>query len=332
MVFGFIFFFNQVDLANDLGVRVSLLRFSIVFAIIGFIITATLVFYLKNAFSRYPLWIGIVIKMVLMFFLFIVLSFLILTVYFVFIYDGDFSDFTKSFFTKIVETRTFRIFIADLGIMTFLSIILLEVTDKYGPGMFWSMLRGEYHKPQIENRIFIFLDINEATTIAEHLGHEKYFQMLRDFFGDITVPIMVNDGHIYQYVGDEVVLSWSNTPENKIKALKFIRNTFYLLKRREKKYNHRYGVLPEFKAGVHAGEVTAGFIGVIKRDLIYSGDTLNTAARIRSMCNDLNESFILSEDFMVDFHQPFGYQISKIGKIDLKGKEEPLKLFSLVFD
>lgn len=59
---------------------------------------------------------------------------------------------------------------------------------------------------------------------------------------------------------------------------------------------------------------------------------MNTAARIRSMCNDLNESFILSEEFMKDFDSPHGYQIDKIGTMELKGKEEPIKLFALKFD
>ena len=216
--------------------------------------------------------------------------------------------------------------------MTFLSIIFIEITDKYGPGMFWSMLIGEYHKPKKENRIFIFLDINESTTIAEDLGHNQYFLMLRRFFRDITMPILANDGEIYQYVGDEVVLTWTNTPENKIKALKFIRNTYFLIERMSNQYQKRYGHVPRFKAGVHAGDVTAGFIGVIKKELIYSGDTVNTTARIRSMCHDLDESFILSEDFMQDFHAPHGYTIEPKGEIELKGRHEPIKLFSMTFD
>jgi adenylate cyclase len=219
-----------------------------------------------------------------------------------------------------------------MGLMTFISIIFLEITDKYGPGMFWLMLSGEYLRPKIENRIFIFIDINESTSIAEQLGHEKYFRMLRDFFSDITIPVLANDGEIYQYVGDEVLVTWPNTSANKNKSLKFIRNTHYLLERLGKRYKKKYDHIPKFKAGVHAGEVTAGFVGLIKKELIYSGDTMNTTARIRSMCNDLNESFILSEDFMLDFEQPQNYQIDKIGTMELKGRAEPVKLFSLKFD
>ena len=216
--------------------------------------------------------------------------------------------------------------------MTLLTILILEVTDKYGPGGFWEMMRGKYNHPKIEERIFIFLDINDATTIAEKLGHKRYFRLLRDFFADVTVPILANDGEIYQYVGDEVVLSWKETPLNKIKCLRFLRNAFFLIKRREQKYLNRYGVVPSFKAGIHSGEVTAGVIGIVKKDLVYSGDTLNTAARIRSKCHELNESFVLSGDFLSDFHTPHSYHIAEIGEMEFKGREEKEKLYSLAFE
>lgn len=332
VLFSIVFYFNLIRPGNDLGVHVSVYEFALTFGIIGLLITGILIFFLKPAFRHQPVWLSILVKLVLTFLLFFVIAFLLLMIYFLVHYTKDFQNFLQSFFTKLVYTNTFVSFMIDLGLMTLLSIILLEVMDKYGPGMFWLMLSGEYHKPKIENRIFIFLDINESTSIAESLGHEKYFRMLRDFFSDITVPILANDGEIYQYVGDEVLVTWPNTPENRVKSLKFIRNTYYLLERLGKRYKKKYNHSPSFKAGLHAGEVTAGFVGQIKKELIYSGDTMNTAARIRSMCNDLNESFILSEDFMLDFEPPQNYQIDKIGTMELKGRAEPVKLFALKFE
>jgi adenylate cyclase len=331
LLLGFIYYINLIKPSNDLGVRVSLLQFSIAFGIIGLLISAILIFYLKPAFNHLPIWLAIIIKLIITLILFFVIAFVLLMIYYLVHYRGSLEHYFHSFFTKLAYTYTFLSFIIDMGLTTMLTIILLEVSDKYGPGMFWSMLRGEYHKPKIENRIFIFLDMNDSTTLAELLGHEKYFRMLRDFYNDITKTILANDGQIYQYVGDEIVVTWLNTSENKLKALKFIRNTFYLIERFRKRYERRYGKVPTFKAGIHAGEVTAGFVGLIKKDLIYCGDTMNTAARIRSMCTELNESFILSEDFVHDFYQPFGYEISNIGKIELKGRVEPVKLFSLKF-
>ncbi|MBD0333004.1 MAG: hypothetical protein ICV66_10135 [Chitinophagaceae bacterium] len=332
VVFGIVFYINLIDEAIDLGVHVSLSQFAFWFGIIGFLITFALIFYLKPAFNHQPVWFALLVKLVITALLFFVIAFVLLLIYYVVHYRGTLQQYFYSFFTKIFQTQTFAIFIIDMGLMTLLSLVILEVIDKYGPGMFWSMLSGEYHTPKKENRIFIFLDMNASTAIAEQLGHEKYFRLLRRFYADITIPTLANDGEIYQYVGDEIVLSWLNTPENKIKSLKFLRNAFYLIKRRSDNYVQRFGHAPEFKAGVHAGEITAGFIGIIKRDLIYCGDTLNTTARIRSMCNELDEEFVLSEDFMHDFHQPFGYEIREIGKMDLKGRQEPIKLYSMKFE
>ena len=332
VVFGFIFVYNILEIEKHLLDSRSLLLFSLAFAIIGFVISAVLIFFLKYAFRYYSLWISVLLKLLITFALFILISFVLLALYFVFSYHGSFTDFTEGFFNDVFGTRPFLVFIIDLGVLTFISIIILEVTDKYGPGGFWRVLRGEYNKPRVENRIFIFLDINNATSIAEKLGHERYFLLLKDFFSDITNPVIANGGEIYQYVGDEVVLSWPTSSINKIYCLKFIRHAFYTLKRKQNKYMDRYQAAPDFKAGIHAGEITAGFIGIIKKDLVYSGDTLNTAARIRSMCHELNESFVLSGSFMKDFPPPFSYHISEIGEMELKGRVEKEKLFSLSFD
>jgi adenylate cyclase len=334
VVFGIVFYANLIRPGNDLGVRVTLFKFCFTFGIIGMIITAILLFQLKDAFTHISVGIASLYKLVIILLLFVIIAFILLLVYFLFIYKQqfDFGHYLQSFFTKVMRTRTFAIFMIDMSIMTLLSITILEVVDKYGPGMFWSMLVGEYNKPRVLNRIFIFLDINEATSIAEELGHERYFRMLRRFFADITVPVLSNDGEIYQYVGDEIVLSWPNTPENKLKSLKFLRHMYMLVERRAEVYRSSFGYVPRFKAGVHAGEVTAGFVGVIKRELIYSGDTVNTTARIRGVCHDVNESFVLSGAFMQEIKPPHGYRIKAIGRIELKGKVEHTKLYSMRFE
>ena len=332
VVFAFLFLYNIVFIEIDFKNHNSLFLFSLAFAIIGFIVSACLVFYLKNAFRDYPLWFSVFIKMFLTFILFVVVAFAMLALYYVFSAHKTYEEFADTFYKEVFLTRAFLIFMIDLGIMTLLTILILEVTDKYGPGGIWSMMRGKYVNPRIENRIFIFLDINNATTIAEKIGHTKYFRLLRDFFAEITIPILANGGEIYQYVGDEVVLSWKNTPLNKQRCFKFLRQSFFLLKRRELKFMKRYGVSPTFKAGIHSGEITAGVVGIIKKDLVYSGDTLNTAARIRSKCHELEEPFVVSGNFLNEFSTPFAYRVIEIGEMEFKGKAEKEKLFSVVFE
>ena len=332
VVFAFLFLYNIILIEKELVTGRSLLLFSLAFAIIGFVVSAVLVFYLKSAFRHYPFWLSVLVKMLLTFGLFILIAFVMLSSYFVFSEHRTLDEFLDSFYREVFLTRGFMIFMFDLAVMTLLTILIIEVTDKYGPGGFWSMMRGKYIKPRIEDRIFIFLDINNATTIAEKLGHTKYFRLLRDFFAEITIPLLANGGEIYQYVGDEVVLSWKNTPLNKQRCFRFLRQSFFLLKRREPKFMKRYGVSPTFKAGIHSGEVTAGVIGIVKKDLVYSGDTLNTAARIRSKCHELEETFVVSEDFLNDFSTPFAYRVNEIGEMELKGRSEKEKLYSVIFE
>ena len=54
------------------------------------------------------------------------------------------------------------------------------------------------------------------------------------------------------------------------------------LKSRTAWYNQKFGVNPDFKAGIHLGEVTTGEIGALKKEIIFTGDVLNTTARIQA--------------------------------------------------
>ena len=76
------------------------------------------------------------------------------------------------------------------------------------------------------------------------------------------------------------------------------------------------------------GDVTVGEIGVIKKDLAMSGDTMNTAARICSACNELNQKFIMSKEFMENSDLK-EWQGESLGIVDLKGKAEGIELYSI---
>lgn len=331
VLFSVLLLYNIVEVDEELLRSRRLSFFSLAFAIIGFIVGAAEAFYLKNAFRQYPLWLSTILRMTLTFLLFLVVSVAFLSAYFVFSYDGALANFLDIFVHDILLTSSFLLFMIDMGVLSFISILILEITDKYGPGGVRNLLIGRYNKPKQENRIFVFLDINESTAIAERLGHEKYFNLLKDFFADITGPLLSNAGQIYQYVGDEVSLTWPNTPANKRRCLRFIRDAYAAIERKEKYYLVTYGLSPSFKTGIHAGEVTAGYIGIVKKELVFSGDTLNTAARIRSLCHNLKQSFVLSGDFLEGMNSAKEFMIEEIGELELKGRMEKEKLYSISF-
>ena len=83
------------------------------------------------------------------------------------------------------------------------------------------------------------------------------------------------------------------------------------------------------KPGLHIGEATVGEIGVIKKDIVYSGDVLNTAARIQGECNNQNVNILLSSDLLERMQLNGAYQQIALGEFPLKGKKETTALYSI---
>jgi adenylate cyclase len=71
-----------------------------------------------------------------------------------------------------------------------------------------------------------------------------------------------------------------------------------------------------------------GQVGISKKELVMSGDTINTASRIRSACNDLNQKFLVSKDFL-DLTGLEDFQVESMGMVDMKGKNNVMELFAL---
>jgi adenylate cyclase len=216
------------------------------------------------------------------------------------------------------------------AIVVSITQLLLQINSKFGQGIFWDIIRGKYNTPREESRIFMFLDLNSSTAIAESLGDKKYHELLKDIFIDITNPILENRGEIYQYVGDEVVIAWRYGEG--LRNNKCI-NCFFDIKahlfRLKNKYIEKYGLLPSFKAGIHCGRVIAGEVGIIKRDITYSGDVLNTTSRIQNMCKEFNQEMLVSTELLKELHLTGDYTAKIFGAIKLRGKEKEMELVAL---
>ena len=58
------------------------------------------------------------------------------------------------------------------------------------------------------DRAFMFLDLKSSTHLAEKLEHVSYSRLVQDCYAELTVPLIQYNAEVYQYVGDEVVLTW----------------------------------------------------------------------------------------------------------------------------
>tara|TARA_R110002020_G_scaffold29666_1_gene93672 strand:- start:838 stop:1827 length:990 start_codon:yes stop_codon:yes gene_type:complete len=243
------------------------------------------------------------------------------------------------FFSNVVERNAYfdllfsdQILLLALYFFAVLSFssFLREVDRKFGKGNLWKMLRGEFYYPKEEIRIFMFLDLKSSTAIAESIGHIVYSKFIQQCFKDLAV-VDNYDAELYQYVGDEAVLTWKIKKgirnENCIRAFYAFKNK---LQSKEEFYLRRFGVTPDFKAGLHVGKIITAEVGEIKREIAYHGDTINTAARIQEECNILGKELLLSEELKNSLSTPKDYEFIYEGEILLKGKTQEIKLYSLI--
>lgn len=217
-------------------------------------------------------------------------------------------------------------------IVVIFTLIALLVNDKYGPGIFLSFLRGKYFHPKREERIFMFIDLRGSTSIAEKLGEDRYFNFIKDVVRDSTPEILKSKGEIYQYVGDEIVVSWKkDTGTLSANCLQCFFDIQKHLLENASYYSKKYdGVIPEFKAGLHFGFVMVGEIGIVKRDIAYSGDVLNTTARIQSKCNELGVNILMSKSLLESLEPvPNAFVPKEIGEMILRGKKHSLMLYTV---
>jgi len=213
------------------------------------------------------------------------------------------------------------------AIIVGLTQFALQLDRKFGHGVLWKIILGKYHRPREEYRVFMFADLKGSTGIAENIGDVKYHLLLRDFYADVTHAIINNQGSIYNYVGDEVIISWTTPGNHCIRCFYEMQES--IINKRET-YLHRYGLVPGFKAGVHGGKVIAGEIGIIKRDITYSGDVLNTTSRIQDKCNELGVLLMVSDELLSTFALHSTYEDQFIGTLKLKGKKKEIGLHSII--
>ncbi|WP_111683977.1 adenylate/guanylate cyclase domain-containing protein [Winogradskyella tangerina] len=290
--------------------------------------------WLKKKFKHTRLWLKVLIK-TLFYLLIIVVFILIVGVINSVLVNkvGPFSAIVYSDLTNFVSEFAFWSIVIYTGLGVFFALLFSEIIDYLGNEVFYNFLFGKYHQPIDEVRIFMFLDMKSSTTIAENIGHQKYFNLIRAYYSDMTNAIVECKGEIYQYVGDEIVISWN--AEKGIENNNCIQCLFEIeaaLLKRKSYYLETFGIFPTFKAGVHMGSVTTGEIGVLKKDIIYTGDVLNTSARIQAKCNDYDSKCIVSRVLKEALQPDDRLQFSHLGHLSLKGKQIQVELYDLKMD
>ena len=205
-----------------------------------------------------------------------------------------------------------------------------DINHLLGQNVLLNFVTGHYHRPRLEQRVFLFIDIEGSTALAERLGELAFHRLVNRFVLDITDPIVAAYGEIYRYVGNELIATWKLA--DGIEDAHCVRACFDALDRLAALgtvYLREFGTLVHCRAGLHCGPVVTGEMGSIKKEIVFLGDTVNTTARIQEFCRQTGDRVLASATLLGLLELPSDITMRPLGDLRLRGKESDVVLCAL---
>jgi adenylate cyclase len=193
-----------------------------------------------------------------------------------------------------------------------------------------NIIIGRYHKPLSEQRIFMFLDVADSTSLAEKAGDVGAYATISRFFFDVAQETVRYGGETHEYVGDAVIVTWPlDTARKNARCLECYFAICERMQRKAQSYAREFDFVPRFRVGLHAGPIVAGECGEDKRQIVYFGDTINTAARVQEACKTFSRPLLVSGDLLRQLELESRYPAISLGPAKLRGREQEIELFTV---
>ena len=231
---------------------------------------------------------------------------------------------------EFIVSKVFKSFTIYFFIVGFLVSFLRQLRLNFGEAVFFNFLLGKYVYTKEEERSFFFIDLNNSTYIAEYLGHTKYSRFLNLCFNDILDAIKEYKYDVYQYVGDEIVLTWLPKNDRNGQAIEMFHKVERRLSLSRLKYLDKFGFEPTFKASVNTGFVTVSLIGRKKKVLAYHGDVVNTTARLLELCNQYDKSILFTQMYLNSISNSKSFRYKFLVNLKLRGKNQASDVFHVI--
>ena len=237
---------------------------------------------------------------------------------------------TSDEFIDYVTNKDFHVVIVYALLIMVTVNFTRQLSRKLGQGMMLAYITGRYRRPVSQERIVLFIDLIGSKQIIEKLGAMKFHEFLNDMVFDITESIVKRSGIILHYVEDEVVVSWSMRKGlNNSNCIRSVFEIMNVLRQLRDDYYRKYGFTPGIRAAMHCGTLVRAELGMVKTEIASVGDAMNTVSRILDECHRTKTDILLSADLAEKMELPVIYKYSEKGDVVLKGKANPLRLYTV---
>ncbi|MFJ6322361.1 MULTISPECIES: adenylate/guanylate cyclase domain-containing protein [unclassified Rhizobium] len=215
-------------------------------------------------------------------------------------------------------------------LVTAVIIFVGRVRELLGRDVFLSLLTGRYRNPTQEERVFLFIDLVGSTAFAEEHGDLKTQEFLGAVFAAMAEPVRRHKGAIDDYIGDAALITWPL--RRGLKNANCVRCVFNILNDIEanaETWLKSYGRVPRLRAALHGGSIVTAEIGVDHHKIAYFGDTVNTAARLESLCKTLERQVLISSDLAGRLDLPEAIIKEELGDHAVRGRDQHLGVIAL---
>jgi len=204
-----------------------------------------------------------------------------------------------------------------------------ELIRLIGGRVLVNALIGRYRRPIREERALMFLDLAGSTRLAEQMGELRVQDLLTRFFHDIDEAIVTHGGEVHAYVGDDVIVTWpvgARPRRDYVDCFFAIEDHIAALADR---YRDEFGLVPEFRAGIHAGPVVISECGDSRPQVAYFGDTVNVAARLQAHCKEAGRPLLVSGELVRLLPERTDVLVEPLGPTALRGRAAPIEVFAV---
>jgi adenylate cyclase len=205
-----------------------------------------------------------------------------------------------------------------------------ELIRLVGSRVLFNVALGRYRIPVREERVLMFLDLAGSTSLAESMGELRVQNLLTRFFYDIDAAIVAHGGEVHAYVGDEVIVTWPL--DERMSGGRCIDCFFAIadtIAEKADSYRQEFGMVPTFRAGLHAGAVVISECGSSRRQLAYFGDTVNVTARLQEYCKEAGRNLLVSADLLRHVKPKPDILVEPLGQAQLRGRAAAIEVFAV---
>lgn len=178
----------------------------------------------------------------------------------------------------------------------------------------------------------LFGDVRGFTGLAQRVGPEKTFSMIRNLMDQLTGSILDEEGFIIDYAGDGIAAMWNapaDQPDHAELACWAAVNMQKVMEKLSEFWSFVAGESLLAGIGINTGIAHVGNAGSRWR-LKYSplGASVNLASRLEGANKYFESSILISESTQQQLFTSF--PLRRIGPVVVKGASEPVQVFQLL--